>query len=64
MSFLRKTALPTCIDDAYGNDSICNLFFEKYKNLYNLVPCNKRDMEMFQNGIESNIRNACGQGTC
>ena len=59
-----KSAFPTLIDDTHGNENIRNLFLEKYKNLYNYVPYNQRDMVTFQSEMESNIDNKCMQGKC
>jgi len=39
-----KGSLPTCVDDATGENEIAHLFSEKYKELYTSVPYNHSDL--------------------
>ena len=46
----KGKSVPPHVDGFYKYDEICKLFYEKYKHLYNSVPC---DIEVIESNINS-----------
>ncbi len=59
----KKASYPTKVDNAESNKEICDLFVDKFFNLYNSVSYNNADMEVLKTDIDDMINTQCTQLT-
>ena len=48
-------AIVNCIDEANGADEISNVFYEKYRMLYNSVPTDAHELDDLHNTISNDV---------
>lgn len=64
----RKTCksqlTPDKVDDAQGNPQVCDLFVNKYAQLYNSVGYDRNDMNSVMKNIKDGIQLKCNSGHC
>ena len=60
----KKTCNPSVIDGINGNESIGDLFAQKYASLYNSVSYDSNSMKNLLSSLDQNIRAECICGKC
>lgn len=59
-----KQTLPNVVDGVLGPEAISSKFAQKYKELYNSVSFNKRDMELLSDDLAQSIKIQCCSDKC
>ena len=57
-------SLPTCVDGANNDDDICEIFHDKYNELYSSVPYNVDEMNNVKSSLNNDYINKCCNGKC
>ena len=60
----KSMALPNGVDEAFGKQSIGNLFASKYKSLYNSVSFDIGDMAHLMDEMNEDISHKCAMDKC
>lgn len=59
-----NSLLPNTMDNVIGSEGICELFAEKFKDVYNSVSYEEEDMEDLLKDISEAVHDKCCKGVC
>lgn len=60
----KKYSVPSIIDDADTDEGICNVFTNKYSDLYSSVPYNRCEMDRLKFSLNKDYIDNCCNGLC
>ena len=58
------SASPTIVDEVQGDSEICNLFSQKYEELYQSVSYNENEMNVLMHELDVLSNDKCSNGQC
>ena len=60
----KRLSLPDRVDDAQGGQEVCDMFADKYSDLYNSVSYDREAMTQLLRETEESKRSVCDRGEC